>query len=180
MSEQETSGKASGKGRPTPSRKQQEAAHKRPLIGERTPEARKAAKAAAAEERRKARVGMASGEEKYLPMRDRGAQKKFVRDFIDSRFTIGEIVLPFMFLVILISGLNDKIVQLAVLVSMWVVMFAVAINAFILGRMVSKRLAEKYGEEKVEAGVKWYAAMRSIQMRPMRMPKPQVKRGFKL
>ena len=180
MSEQETSGKASGKGRPTPSRKQQEAAHKRPLVGERTPEARKAAKAQQAEERRKARIGMAAGEDKYMPMRDRGPQKKFVRDFVDSRFTIGEIVLPFMFLVILISGLNDQIVQLAVLVSMWVVMFAVAINAYVLGRMVSKRLAEKYGKEKVESGVKWYAAMRSIQMRPMRMPKPQVKRGFKL
>jgi hypothetical protein len=39
-------------------------------------------------------------------------------------------------------------------------------------------MQEKYGD-KVEKGLRWYAAMRSIQMRGMRLPKPQVKRGNK-
>ena len=34
----------------------------------------------------------------------------------------------------------------------------------------------KYGKDKVER-IRWYAAMRSIQMRFLRLPKPQVKRG---
>ncbi|MDP4633398.1 MAG: DUF3043 domain-containing protein, partial [Pontimonas sp.] len=40
-------------------------------------------------------------------------------------------------------------------------------------------LRAKYGEEKVENGVRWYAAMRALQMRGLRLPKAQVKRGEK-
>jgi hypothetical protein len=39
-----------------------------------------------------------------------------------------------------------------------------------------RRLAQKFGAGKVEK-VAWYASMRAIQMRFLRLPKPQVKRG---
>ena len=178
MTENET--KATGKGRATPSRKQQEAANVRPLVGNKNPEARKADKARLREERNKARVGMANGEEKYLGVRDRGPQRKFVRDYVDSKFTLGEMVMPALMLVILISAIDSYIVQLATLLTMWTLFIGVAVNGWMLGRSVTKALEAKYGAGRVESGIKWYAAMRSVQMRPMRLPKPQVKRGTKI
>ena len=172
--------KATGKGRATPSRKQQEAANLRPLVGKKTPEARKAEKMRVREDRIKARNGMANGDEKYLGVRDRGPQKKFVRDFVDSRFTLGEMVMPALMLVILISAIDSYVVQLATLLTMWTLFIGVGINGWLLGRAAVKALEAKYGASKVESGIKWYAAMRSVQMRPMRLPKPQVKRGTKV
>lgn len=168
------------KGRPTPSRKQQEAQNRKPLVGDRSPEARAAAKAKLREERLRAREGMARGEEKYLPARDRGPQRAFIRDFIDSRFTAGELVMPTLFLVIIVSAIDSYVVQLTTLVAMWVLFILVGANATILGRKATKELAAKYGADKLEPGLRWYAAMRSIQMRPMRLPKPRVKRGQKI
>lgn len=172
--------KATGKGRATPSRKQQEAANLRPLVGKKTPEARKAEKMRVREDRIKARNGMANGDEKYLGVRDRGPQKKFVRDFVDSKFTLGEMVMPALMLVILISAIDSYVVQLATLLTMWTLFIGVGINGWLLGRAAVKALEAKYGASKVESGIKWYAAMRSVQMRPMRLPKPQVKRGTKV
>jgi hypothetical protein len=88
--------------------------------------------------------------------------------------------MPTLLLVILISAIDSYVVQLATLLTMWVLFLAVGINAWFIGRGAVKALEEKYGSSKIEGGVKWYAAMRSIQMRPMRLPKPQVKRGTKV
>ena len=175
-----TESKATGKGRATPSRKQQEAANLRPLVGKKTPESRKADKAQIREERIKARIGMAAGEEKYLGVRDRGPQRKFVRNYVDSKFSLGELVMPALLVVILISAIDSYVVQLATLLTMWTLFIGVAINGWILGRGAVRALEAKYGASKVESGLKWYAGMRSVQMRPMRLPKPQVKRGTKV
>lgn len=177
MTEHETN---KGKGRPTPKRKQQEKANVRPLVGAKTPEAKKAERLAIRAERSKARIGMANGEEKYLNARDRGAQKRFVRDYVDSKFTAGEMVMPALMVVILLSAIDSYVVQLATLLTMWTLFIAVGVNGYVLGRSATKQLAAKYGASKVENGIKWYALMRSVQMRPMRLPKPQVKRGTKV
>ncbi len=63
-----------GKGRPTPTRREREAANRRPIVGG-SAEDKKAARARLANEREKARVGMANGEERYLPAKDRGEQR---------------------------------------------------------------------------------------------------------
>ena len=63
-----------GKGRATPTRAEQEAARKRPLVAD-TKEAKARAKAELAAQREKARVGMAAGEDRYLPVRDKGPQR---------------------------------------------------------------------------------------------------------
>lgn len=176
----QTKEKPVGKGAPTPSRKAREAANKRPLVGANSPEARKAAKVAATEARRKAREGMYNGDDRYLTARDKGPQRRLVRDVVDSRFTAGELVLPALFAVILISTVDIYIVQFYTMIGMWLLFVAIAIDAYFAGRRAYRKVAAKYGEDKVERGIRWYAAMRSIQMRPMRLPKPQVKRGTKV
>ncbi|MEY3846782.1 MAG: hypothetical protein RJA66_1049 [Actinomycetota bacterium] len=171
---------AGGKGRPTPARKQQEAANFKPIVGNKSPEAVKAAKAKAAEERRKAREGMMRGEERYLTVRDKGPQKRLARDLVDSRFTAGQLVMPALFVMIIISYAGSMTVQVYTLLGMWALFLIIGVDAFIIGRRVSNAIEKKFGKGKVEKGVRWYAAMRSIQMRPMRLPKPQVKRGDKV
>lgn len=169
-----------GKGRATPPRKQQEAANFKPIVGNKSPEAMKAAKAKAADERRKSREGMMRGEERYLTVRDKGPQKRMARDLVDSRFTAGQLVMPALFLMIIISYAGDMTIQVYTLFAMWALFIIIGIDAFLIGRRVKSTLEKKFGEGKIEKGVRWYAAMRSIQMRPMRLPKPQVKRGEKI
>ncbi|MEY2673497.1 MAG: hypothetical protein RLZZ514_62 [Actinomycetota bacterium] len=168
---------SNGKGRPTPSRKEREAARKKPLIGDRSKEAKKAARAQLAAKRAEAREGMLNGEERYLTARDRGPQKKLARDMVDSRFTVGELLLPVVFVAVILNTVNNDLVNLAAILIMWSIMGGMIVDAILLSRRVTKRLTAKYGEANLERGLKMYVALRSMQMRPMRLPKPQVKRG---
>lgn len=168
-----------GKGKATPSRKEREAANRKTIMSDRTPEARKAQKAKLAAERARARAGMNAGEDKYLSSRDRGPQRRMVRDIVDSRFTIGEAMVPLMVVVLLLSTYKSTELQLILSLVMWALMIAIAIDAFIIGKNAQKKVAEKFGADKVEKGLRWYAAVRSTQLRSMRLPKPQVGRGVR-
>ncbi len=167
---------AAGKGRATPSRREQEAARKRPLVPDDRRAAAKQSRAQLNVERERARIGMANGEERYLPLRDKGPQKRFVRDYVDARWSVGEVLLPLMVLVILTYFFPSQYVVMYALAAVWAVIILVVIDCLLLGRTLRKKLAAKFGASKVER-VTWYAAMRAVQMRPLRLPKPQVKRG---
>jgi len=166
---------ALGKGRPTPTRKEREAANLRPLVSDDRKEARRHARSVQQAERERARVGMANGEEKYLPVRDRGPQKRFVRDYVDARFSVGEMLVPAMFVVIILTLFPQPEVQVFGLMALWGFFIIAAIDAILLGIRLRRKIVEKFGESRAEK-VRWYAAMRSLQLRIMRLPKPQVKR----
>jgi len=167
---------STGKGRPTPTRREKELARQRPLVSSDRTEARKNARAAMQLERDKQRVGMANGEEKYMPLRDRGPQKRYVRDYVDARFSVGELLIPVMVVVIILTAipLSDvQVISMLVLYGFFVLAVGDAVWA---GFSVTRKLKAKFGEDNVEK-VRWYTAMRAFQLRLMRLPKPQVKRG---
>lgn len=164
---------AAGKGHATPSRKEREAANRRPLVPTDRKQASTLSKQQLATQRERQRAGMAAGEEKYLPARDRGPQKRFTRDIVDARWNIGEVLLPLLVLVVL-SYFFPTIAQVA-LIGVWIVILIVVADGIVLGFQVRRRLTAKFGS--AERGVTWYAFMRAIQLRPMRLPKAQVKRG---
>ncbi|WP_098408150.1 DUF3043 domain-containing protein [Paramicrobacterium agarici] len=168
---------AGKKGAPTPKRSDQVAANKRPLVPNDRKEARQRARAQMAEQRERARVGMANGDERYLPERDRGPQKRYIRDWIDSRTSLSEFMLPFMFLVIVATFIPIPQIQVYGMFALWIFFFIMVIECIFAGIRIRKSLREKFGETRVERGVRWYAAMRMIQMRKLRLPKPQVARG---
>ena len=176
----ETEKPAAGKGRPTPPRKAQEQARKKPLVGERSKEAIKAEKEKVRAARQVAREGMMAGEERYLGPRDKGPQRRYARDIVDARFTAGEMVLPMLFIVVFLTFIDSFILQVIALFAMWALFGIVAIDATIVGRVAKRRVGAKFGADKIEQGIGWYAAMRSIQMRALRIPKPQVARFTKL
>lgn len=167
---------AGGKGRATPSRAEQEAARKRPLVPD-TKEAKARQRAELQAKREKARVGMAAGDPKYLPARDQGVQRKFVRDYVDAGWHLGEAVMPAMVIVILATFIPVPAVQFYSFIVLWIFILFVIGDMILTSIMVKRAVKEKFGADKIEKGLGWYAAMRTVQMRFLRLPKPQVKRG---
>src|SRR5690606_21945286 len=104
----------------------QEAARKRPLVDN----DRKAAKARARDERRRAaslqHKAMLSGDEAHLPPRDRGPVRRFIRDYVDARWNIGEWLLPIMLVTLIVSYLQPNQTTLAITMMLYlVVLFAI-------------------------------------------------------
>ncbi|WP_353114119.1 DUF3043 domain-containing protein [Microbacterium sp.] len=167
---------AVGKGRRTPTRAEQEAARRRPLVAD-TKEARAAAKADLQARRERARIGMERGDDKYLPARDKGPQRRWVRDYVDAGWHISEWVMLMMILVIVAALVPIPTLQFGSMVALWIFMLIAILDMVLLGWRVKRKAAAKFGAERRERGLGWYAAMRALQMRFMRLPKPQVKRG---
>ncbi|MFT4213007.1 MAG: DUF3043 domain-containing protein [Microbacterium sp.] len=164
-----------GKGRPTPSRAEQEAARRRPLVAD-TKEAKQRQRAEAAQQREKARAGMAAGDDRYLTARDKGPQRRFVRDWVDSRWHVAELVMPVMVIVLLLMFVNVTAVQTGAYVALWAFVLFAVIDMVITSARVKRAARARFGD-RIEKGLGWYGAMRIVQMRFMRLPKPQVKRG---
>ncbi|WP_120004786.1 DUF3043 domain-containing protein [Nesterenkonia muleiensis] len=165
------------KGVPTPRRKDQEAARRRPLVHNDRKAARAAQRKALQEQRAKVRQAMETGEEKYLPVRDRGPQKRWVRDYIDARTGIGEWMLILVLLFLFISFLMTEETRALISYLLFILMFAVLTELFWVARQARKGLEAKFGLGNVEKGVRFYASMRALQMRRLRLPKPLVSRG---
>ena len=174
---QETADRLAGKGHATPTRKEREAARKRPLVPADRKEAARQARAKSSDARERARAGMAAGDDRYLTARDKGPQRRFVRDYVDARFNIGEYMIPVMLIVLILSFLPIQAMQLYGIVVLWAFFIIAVIDCIVLSMRVQGKIARKFGASKVERGLRWYAAMRALQLRMIRLPKPQVKRG---
>ena len=163
------------KGHATPTRREREAARKRPLVGARTPEARKAARTAQQSTRERARIGMLNGEERYLPAKDRGVQKRWVRDYVDARWSFGELLLPLAG-VLLLALLVDQSLQASLTFGFYAYVLLVIIDCLVFTSRLGVKMKAKFGEDNVQK-FRMYAAMRSIYFRQLRTPKAQAKRG---
>lgn len=165
------------KNRPTPRRRDQEAARKHPIVNT----DRKSAKAMSREKRREAmylqRQAMVTGDEKHMPLRDRGPVKRFLRDSVDARWNLGEFLLPVMILVLLLTFLQQQYVWAfyAIFFSVYGLLGAAVIDNWLFWRRTKRIVLARFGE--VPRGSALYAALRAFQMRRLRMPKPMVKRG---
>lgn len=163
------------KSAPTPKRKQQEAANFRPLIHDDRKVARQQQRAAIAEERQKMRIAMETGDERHLPLRDKGPQRRFARDYVDARTGIGEWLMALVLVFLVMTFIQSPAIQLAVTYGMFALVIIVILEGFWVGAQLKKQLVAKFGE--LEPGVRWYGAMRAMQLRRLRLPKPMVRRG---
>ena len=172
--------KAGGKGRPTPTRKEAEAAAK---ARAKTPRTRKelaaAQRSTRAESSQKVRQAMKSGDERYYPARDRGPVRRFVRDYVDARFSLIELVIPLL-LVTLVLGYsgNPTLARWGNTLLMIMVLF-VLLDMVTLRFRLRRELARRFPDESTK-GLTYYAITRALQMKFMRLPKAQVKVGQKL
>ncbi|MFJ1650980.1 DUF3043 domain-containing protein [Streptomyces sp. NPDC088337] len=165
------------KGRPTP--KRSEARSQRRSVAN-TSMTRKDAAKRQREERRvqleRQRQALASGDERYLPARDKGPVRRFARDFVDSRFNIAEFFLPMAVVILVLSMVRVPALQNIVLLLWLVVIALIVLDSAVSGFRLRKRLSERFPDQNKRGAVA-YALMRSLQMRRLRLPKPQVKRG---
>ena len=172
----EQGSKPEGKGRATPSRKEAEEARKKRVS---PPRDRRSAAAQARQRAReqRARQGEAlrSGDERYLPERDRGAVKKFARDYVDARHTVGE----YLLVVFLAAFVIAIVVPGAYVLASWawfVILVVMAGDSFRVVRGLKAQVRKRFGEDKTK-GLAMYTVMRAWQMRRLRLPKPTVKPG---
>lgn len=167
-----------GKGRPTPKRRDQEAANRRPLVPDNksaTKEEKQRRKAA----RSKAREGMLRGDERYLAARDRGPMRRFLRDSVDTRWNIGEVLLPMMLMILAAALVNIANLQVLTFTLAWGLIIVGLADAVMLWRRTKVRATEIFGEEPGK-GSAAYVILRAFQMRISRVPRPVVKRGDEL
>ncbi|MFE9993311.1 DUF3043 domain-containing protein [Streptomyces avermitilis] len=165
------------KGRPTP--KRSEAQTQRRSVAN-TQTTRKEAAKRQRDERRvqleRQRQALASGDERYLPVRDKGPVRKFARDFIDSRFCVAEFFLPLAVLILVLSVVKVAQLQNIALLLWLVVIVLIVIDSIISAFRLKKQLDARFPDVPKKGAIP-YALMRSLQMRRLRLPKPQVKRG---
>jgi hypothetical protein len=181
---------SSKKGRPTPKRREATSKH-HSLAPIKTKEEKKRAREAAKASRIAAREAYMRGDESALPARDRGPARKFVRDYVDSRKSIGEYFLPIIFIVLVLTMIPTKtttnaeglpqvpMTQVISIAIMYSVLIISVLDGVRLNRRIKKAVSAKYPGTTLR-GLGMYGWLRSTQMRRMRTPKPQVKAGTKI
>lgn len=160
--------KHEGKGRPTPTRREAEAAARaRAKVPRTRKEQLKAQRQSRSESSRTIREGMKNGDERYMLARDKGPVRKFVRDFVDSRFGVAEIAIPLMVIALVVPNL--VLILFPVLI----------IDLLVLRWRISRQLTLRFPGES-HRGTGWYAITRAMQMKFMRLPKSKIKIGQQL
>lgn len=165
------------KGRPTPKRAVAQSQRKAVVAstGNRKEDAKRSRERRRVEMARQ-REALANGDERYLPNRDKGPVRRFVRDFVDSRFSVAEMFLPLAVIILVLSMVRVQSLQNIALL-MWLGVIALilvdSVGMFIrLRNALNKRFPDE-----PKRGAVAYGLMRTLQMRRLRLPKPQVKRG---
>lgn len=174
---EEVVAKVGGKGRATPTRKAAEAARKQRQAPPRNrKEAAARRRSAVRESRERTRTAMETGDDRYLPVRDQGPVKRYIRDYVDSHRTIGQFFLVIFFLIALLFLVNTAWAA-AIGSAAWVsVLVLLVLDSIRISRGVKAGIRERFGSG-ATSGITMYALMRSWQMRRLRLPKPLVKPG---
>jgi len=167
------------KGRPTPKRKEAESKRKvsslAPVL---TKDQKRASKALARQDRLAQRAAYLRGEESALPSRDRGPARRYVRNYVDSRRSVGEYFLPIIFFVLVLTLFPIAALQYGAIALMYAVLLVAVVDGILLSRKIRKAIETNFPGTATK-GLGMYAWLRSTQMRRLRAPHPQVKVGEK-
>jgi Protein of unknown function (DUF3043) len=169
-------GTTAGKGRPTPKRSESER-RRRPFNapGDRK-EANRQYRDRQRQERTRRTQGMQRGEQWALPPRDRGPVRALARDYVDSRRRLSEFYMYGLLVLLVLLFVRNALVQSIVPLLVLIAVMIMLVEGIFIGRRV-RTLAEERLPGESTRGVRLYAAMRALQIRRLRMPKPRIKPG---
>ena len=127
------------KNRPTPKRRDQEAARKQPMIVTDRKAAKVAERAKRMEASGKMRQAMVTGDDRYLPPRDKGPVRRFVRDSIDARWNLAEFLLPFMVMTLALQFFQASWTPF-VFIDIYVLIIIALLNDYLERRGIRKKI----------------------------------------
>lgn len=166
-----------GKGRPTPKRSEAERRRRQPYTA---PKDRKEAARFSRDRQRSDRTrrmeAVRRGEEWALPPRDRGPVKALARDYVDSKRRVSEYYMYGLLVLLVLLFVPSLIVKTIVPLLVLSAVLVMAIEGFYIGRRVKAMAAERLPGESTR-GLALYSAMRALQIRKLRVPKPRVSPG---
>ena len=172
--------KEGGKGRPTPTRKEAEAAaRERAKVPRTRKDQMRQQRLAKTESSKKVRAAMKAGDERYFLARDQGPVRRFIRDFVDSRFGIVELMIPLLIVTMILgySG-NSRLAGIGNTILLGTILLVI-LDLVMLRIRLRKQMALRFPDEPLK-GTTYYAITRSMQMKFMRLPKAKVKIGEEL
>jgi Protein of unknown function (DUF3043) len=165
-----------GKGRPTPKRSEAEK-RRRPYTA---PADRKEANRQYREREKASRSrrlqGMQRGEQWAMPPRDRGPVKALARDYVDAKRRFSEYYMYGLLVLLAMLLVPVRVLQSVVPPLVMAAVIIMAAEGYLIGRRV-KALAEERFPGESTRGVRMYVAMRTLQIRKLRVPKPRLKPG---
>lgn len=182
LAEQPPTGRArdpqARKGRPTPKRSEVRRSRR---VQYTAPTDSKAARQQARDRQRaeatRQRLALINGnDEAALPARDRGPVRRFARDFVDSRHSVAEWFLPVAVVILVMNFLHNPLMQVLSLGLWLTVIVLIALDSIRHAVALRKQLRARFPHTSHGSVIR-YALMRTLQMRRLRLPKPQVKRG---
>ena len=157
------------KDRPTPSRREAEAARRQRVNRTLT---KKEARAEASRQARAQRM-------RNINAREGTPEKALMRDYIDARFSLGELLLPSLAVILITTLLGSSFPRITVIATlgMYVFLLLVLFDAtVVMWRGFKKVLAARLPSASTR-GLLLYGMNRCIQIRRFRMPPPRIKRG---
>jgi hypothetical protein len=177
---EQTVTKVGGKGRPTPTRREAEAAAKaRAKVPRSRKELAQSQRSVRSESSKNVRQAMKDGDERYYPARDRGPVRRFVRDFVDSRFSFVELVIPLLLITMVLGYSGNQTLKQWGNTMLLLTVVIVLGDMFMLRFRLRRELGRRFPDTPTK-GLTYYAVTRAMQMKFMRLPKSKVKIGQRL
>lgn len=174
-----SSGKTPGKGRPTPKRRDAEAARRASRTAPKDKkQARERLRSESRREREEQIAAMKAGDERLYPMRDRGVPRKIARNVVDGRRGAGEFFWPVVIacLVLLLVPFAPTRGIATWLLLGYYVLILVDTARLLLG--LNRLLKRTVPDDPSLKGTLPYAFGRSLQSRKRRMPAIKVPIGW--
>ncbi|MDO5747835.1 MAG: DUF3043 domain-containing protein [Actinomycetaceae bacterium] len=173
-----------GKGRPTPKRREAQQRNLRPIVVDKKEAKRRKREANNKRWQAQQAALMGRGDERDLPLQDQGPHRKFIRDYVDSRRTLSEYMLPMLLFFIFFSFLGpafSKDMQstlfLIPVYTMWGIVIAGLCEVIFYVRKINKILLRRTNGNYSTKGNGRYVLFRITALRRTRRPVPMVKRG---
>lgn len=109
---------------------------------------------------------------------EQSPERVLLRDFVDSRWTINEFVLPGMILIMAATmvTINNVVLSSWVALGLWVLMIMAFINTGFMWRSYKRVLAERLPGTPTR-GLLMYMFNRALMIRRFRRPAPRIARG---